>query len=62
MAVAQGGLGYLQYSLGVPPMLVMLHVVGAVAFFLLILHMHLGWFERATEVSDPLPARDLVRG
>ncbi len=62
VAVVQGGLGYLQYSLGVPPVLVMLHVIGAVVFFLLILHMHLGWFERAAEIPNRARAEDLVHG
>lgn len=60
VAVAQGALGYVQYNLGVPAPLVMLHIVGAVAFFILLLRMHLGWFERPTEVapsgaSEPAP-------
>lgn len=52
LAVAQGLLGYIQYNLGVPPALVMAHVIGAVFFFLLILRMHLGFFERPTETTD----------
>lgn len=63
VAVLQGALGYTQYNLGVPPLLVMLHIVGAVAFFLLVLRMHLGWFERPTETADhSRPEEDLVRG
>jgi cytochrome c oxidase assembly protein subunit 15 len=63
VAVLQGALGYTQYNLGVPPVLVMLHIVGAVAFFLLVLRMHLGWFERPAEPADhSQPEEDLVRG
>lgn len=63
-AVLQGVLGYTQYNLGVPPTLVMLHVIGSVVFFLLILRMHLGFFERPTEALDRLDAsiEDLARG
>ena len=69
VAVAQGVLGYIQYDLGLPPALVMAHIVGAVAFFLVILRMHLGFFERPVENLEPAtlpphvrPDRDLARG
>jgi cytochrome c oxidase assembly protein subunit 15 len=64
IAVLQGALGYTQYELGVPPTLVMLHVIGAVAFFLVMLRMHLGWFERPTEVpvDHTMRPEDLVHG
>lgn len=63
VAVLQGVLGYTQYNLGVPPVLVMVHIIGAVAFFLLLLRMHLGWFDRPVETGpDTRRAGDLVRG
>jgi len=69
VAVLQGLLGYIQYNLGLPPTLVMAHIVGAVVFFLLVLRMHLGFFERPFEgaESNELPPRvhpdrDLARG
>lgn len=69
VAVAQGILGYVQYNLGLPPALVMVHIVGAVVFFLLVLRMHLGFFERPVEdldlaeiADDARPKRDLARG
>lgn len=49
VAVLQGVLGYVQYNLGVPPALVMAHVIGAVVFFLVVVRMHLAWFERPVE-------------
>lgn len=57
VAVLQGALGYTQYNLGVPPGLVMAHVVGAVLFFLLVLRMHLGFFDRPveTDTADQIP-------
>lgn len=64
VAILQGALGYTQYELGVPPTLVMLHVIGAVVFFLVMLRMHLGWFERPTEhpLDRTTPSGDLVHG
>lgn len=69
LAVLQGLLGYIQYNLGVPPALVMAHVIGAVSFFLLVLRMHLGFFERPAELDarEPLPQhvrsdQDLAHG
>ena len=52
-AVAQGGVGYLQYGIGVPPGLVMVHIVGAVAVWLLVLRQHFLLFERPIEVGVP---------
>jgi heme a synthase len=52
--VAQGALGYTQYFLGVPPGLVLLHVAGAVAVWLLALHFYLGLFAHAA--TEPVPA------
>lgn len=64
VAILQGALGYTQYELGVPPTLVMLHVIGAVVFFLVMLRMHLGWFERPAEhpLDRTTPSGDLVHG
>jgi heme a synthase len=44
LIVAQGALGYTQYFLGVPPGLVLLHVVGAVAVWIVALRFYLGLF------------------
>ena len=63
VAVLQGALGYTQYNLGVPPELVMLHVIGSVAFFLAVLRMHLGWFGRPLEHAGPEDrTKELVGG
>lgn len=56
LAVVQGGIGYLQYFTGVPPMLVMLHVIGAVSLWLLILRMHLGFYDRPNEIGGITPS------
>jgi len=40
--VAQGGIGYLQYELGIPPWLVILHIVGATTVVGLMTWFHLG--------------------
>jgi cytochrome c oxidase assembly protein subunit 15 len=64
IAVLQGALGYTQYQVGVPPVLVMLHVIGAVAFFLVVLRMHLDWLERPAELEaeESTRSQDLVHG
>lgn len=64
MAVLQGLVGYVQYNLGVPPTLVMAHVIGAVVFFLLVLRMHLGFFERPIEAgaNHDSPTEEFIRG
>ncbi len=43
---AQGGLGYLQYALGVPAWLVLLHVAGSVAFWVAVLFVRFGIRDR----------------
>ena len=56
LIVAQGALGYTQYFLGVPPALVLLHVVGAVLVWLVALRFYLGLFAHPELVgagSDP---------
>jgi cytochrome c oxidase assembly protein subunit 15 len=40
--VVQGGIGYLQYELGIPPWLVILHILGASAIIGLLVWFHLG--------------------
>jgi heme a synthase len=47
--VAQGALGYTQYFLGVPPGLVLLHVVGAVVVWIVALRFYLGLFAHAVD-------------
>ena len=44
--VAQGAVGYTQYFTGVPAALVEVHVIGAVAVWLAVLHFHLSLFAR----------------
>lgn len=44
--VAQGALGYAQYALGVPPLLVGLHVLGSVVVWLAVLAFHLSLWDR----------------
>lgn len=53
--VVQGGIGYLQYAIGVPPLLVELHVIGAVLVWFSLVRLRLslaeptndGWFHYA---------------
>ncbi len=58
LIVAQGALGYTQYFLGVPRGLVLLHVVGAVAVWIVALRFYLGLYaypeldRRAMEPED----------
>lgn len=49
--VAQAGVGYLQYFLGVPVLLVGIHVAGSVAVWLAVLNLHL-------HVQHPAPGSD----
>lgn len=42
LAVAQGAVGYLQYALGLPPAIVAVHIVGAMAVWWSALWFHLG--------------------
>jgi heme a synthase len=51
--LAQGGIGYLQYWLGVPPTLVSLHILGAAVLWAVVT---LVWFRaRPPGVTDPMP-------
>ena len=45
--LAQGALGYAQYFSGVPPLLVLFHVLGAVLVFTATVTLYLGLFTRA---------------
>jgi heme a synthase len=51
LIVAQGALGYTQYFLGVPPVLVLLHVAGAVAVWIVALRFYLGLFAHPESVQ-----------
>jgi heme a synthase len=53
--VGQAALGYLQYFTGVPPGLVLLHVLGATLVWIAVLRFHLGLWVRA-ERSAPADA------
>jgi cytochrome c oxidase assembly protein subunit 15 len=57
-AVAQGTIGYAQYALGVPPLLVELHILGSIAVWCLTVLVHLRLFERRAVPIGPgtLPA------
>ncbi len=55
VAVAQGGIGYLQFSLGVPAGLVWVHVVGAILVWMLAVTLHLRTFDRPAELADGGP-------
>jgi heme a synthase len=52
LIVAQGALGYTQYFLGVPPALVLLHVTGAVAVWVVALRFQLGLYAHPASVGD----------
>lgn len=47
LSVAQGGVGYLQYATGVPPLLVGLHIVGSISVWIGALLVHAALFERS---------------
>ncbi|MEM8926122.1 MAG: COX15/CtaA family protein [Actinomycetota bacterium] len=51
--VVQGGIGYLQFAMGVPPLLVELHVIGSMVVWTLALLTHLHLFERPDEDFEP---------
>jgi cytochrome c oxidase assembly protein subunit 15 len=56
LIVAQGALGYTQYFLGVPPGLVLLHVAGALAVWVVALRFQLGLYAHPVPVDDSLVA------
>ncbi|MGI5121253.1 COX15/CtaA family protein [Marinactinospora thermotolerans] len=51
---AQGGVGYAQYFLGLPELLVVLHVLGSTLVWVAILRVYFGTAERAA-VTSPAP-------
>ncbi|MEM9563656.1 MAG: COX15/CtaA family protein [Actinomycetota bacterium] len=58
VAVGQGAIGYVQFSLGVPAGLVWLHVVGAILVWMLAVTLHLRTFDRPPmPVVEEPPAR-----
>jgi cytochrome c oxidase assembly protein subunit 15 len=44
--LVQGAIGYLQYGMHLPPLLVLLHIGGSVAVWLTVLWFNLGFYER----------------
>ena len=55
---AQGAVGYLQYFTGVPPLLVGIHIAGAVALWTAVLRLHLAVRYRPANKADrPRAAR-----
>ena len=50
--VVQGAIGYIQYFAGVPPWLVLLHIVGSVAVFIAVLWFDLSLVARPSEVEQ----------
>lgn len=52
VAVAQGAVGYTQFALGVPPLLVELHVLGATATWTLMVVLHLHLFDRTAGAAQ----------
>jgi cytochrome c oxidase assembly protein subunit 15 len=55
VAVAQSVVGYVQYFTGVPPLLVGVHIAGAVTLWVAVLRFHLGLWN-AERGQVPLPA------
>lgn len=53
-SLAQGGLGYLQFFSGVPPLLVQLHVVGSIVVWCFTVWLYL-WSREQAVVVDPAP-------
>jgi heme a synthase len=49
--LVQGAIGYTQYFTGVPPLLVGIHVAGAVVTWIVVLRFHLGLRVRVTDVG-----------
>jgi cytochrome c oxidase assembly protein subunit 15 len=61
LVVAQGALGYAQYALGVPPGLVVLHVLGSMLVWIAVLRVHLAlWDRTASSRAAPVPGADPV--
>jgi cytochrome c oxidase assembly protein subunit 15 len=57
--VAQGAIGYTQYFTGVPPALVLVHILGSVLVFLAALSFHLSLFTRSQAPAPDLPEASL---
>ena len=54
--VAQGAVGYLQFSSGVPPLLVAVHMAGSVVVWVLVVLVHLSlWSRPPIESAAPVP-------
>ncbi|MEM7338054.1 MAG: COX15/CtaA family protein [Actinomycetota bacterium] len=51
--VAQGGIGYLQFALGVPPLIVAAHIVGAIVVWCMAVLFYLRLFDRPAPTPDP---------
>lgn len=63
--VAQGSIGYVQYWMGIPPWLVIAHIVGAIVVIGLLVWFHLGLFDTGTELAEqgaPLAGRRPLAG
>lgn len=60
MIVAQGALGYLQYSMSVPPGLVLIHVFGSVLVWIAALRLTLSFVARPVEQPIDRPTRQTV--
>ncbi|MFV0526625.1 MAG: COX15/CtaA family protein [Acidimicrobiales bacterium] len=56
--VVQGGIGYLQFTLSVPPALVMLHLIGSMVVWDLLLVLHLRLWHRPPMEPEPNPGPD----
>ncbi len=54
VVVAQGAVGYLQYAIGIPAWIVLLHIVGATSVVAAVVWFHLGLSE-ATSEAEPGP-------
>lgn len=53
--VVQGAIGYIQYFTGVPPFVVLLHIIGATVVWIAVLRFHLGLWARAEIVEPATP-------
>ncbi len=62
LIVAQGALGYVQYFLGVPRGLVLLHVVGAVAVWIVALRFYLGLYAYPEHERPAMEPGDVTVG
>jgi cytochrome c oxidase assembly protein subunit 15 len=51
VVVAQGAVGYLQYAIGIPAWIVLLHIVGATSVVAAVVWFHLGLSESTSEAG-----------